>query len=702
MVRGSRQRLLRALASAVLLLVAGSVWQAAVPPGVAAAQTDLTFTSNSTWNVDPGAGRVHVLASVTATSHTSDSDGRRYYYDQLQLTLPEGATGFGATSLGQSLGIDVLSTTSSGVILVVALGQRLYSGQSGWFSLSFDLVDPGGSTDRDLRFGRNLMSFPVSAFGSPGQPGSSVTVVFPSSFTVQEEFGGLARVATGSSDIVFASGVIDDSTTLNAWFTAVQPVPASGFSVRLISVGPLQVVLRYWADDPGWADQVERVLRAGYPVLRDLIGLGDPIRTTLSVEEATSQQLGDFSGAYDQTNGKVSISYFADPFVIVHEAAHMWFNSTLSSERWVNEGFASYYAQQTIDKLGLTGHGPVLTDQLRRAAVPFNDWTGVAVPSSATDGYLYGASLDVARQIAAIAGQDGLRSVWAAARSGLAAYQPISGPRDEILADGGLDWRRLLDLLEQTTGRSFVSIWRGWVVNSTQASLLEQRRATLDVYAQALTAAGSWNLPPDIRRSLDNWDFDQATALMAQARTTLNQYGQIVAQAALEKTTPPPSLQRTFETGGTAAASLEAANELAVLDELASARRASSEDNGVTRAVGLIGTDPEANLVAARAAFSSGDLAKAMSLASAARLSWQSASTAGQFRVLGGICVFIGLLILLLVFVWTRGGKFQPGPGIAGGEAAPVPEATALTMTPVWKATSAQDGAPAATKNSKS
>ena len=270
------------------------------------------------------------------------------------------------------------------------------------------------------------MSFPVSAFGSPGTPGSSVTVVFPSSFTVQEEFGGLTRAGSGSGEIVFTSGAIDDATTLNAWFTAVKPVPASDFGVRSITIGPLQVTLRYWADDPGWADQVERVLRAGYPVLRDLIGLGDPIGTTLTVEEASTQELGGFSGAYDQTTGQVHISYFADPFVIVHEAAHMWFNSDLSSDRWVNEGFASYYAQQTIDKLGWIGHAPVLTDRLRKAAVPFNDWAAVGQPGSATEGYLYGASLDVARQIAAVAGQDSLR-----AGLGRCALGPSRVPADQ-------------------------------------------------------------------------------------------------------------------------------------------------------------------------------------------------------------------------------------------------------------------------------
>jgi len=664
MIRGSRRRL-RVLAAAGLLFAVGSTWQIAAPPTAVAAQTDLTFTSDCTWTADPEAARVHVEASITATSHTTDVDGRRYYYDTLQMTLPKGSEELVASSVGEPRAISILSESQSGVVLMVSLGRRLYAGDSDSFRLTFDVVDSGVSTDRDLRFGRNLMSFPVSAFGSPGVPGSSVTVVFPSSFTVQEEFGGLTRVVTSSADIVFASGAIDDPTALAAWFTAVKPVPESDFSVRQVSLGSLQVTLRYWADDPGWADQVERVLRAGYPVLSGLIGLGDPIAPKLDVEEASSQQLGGFSGAYDRAGGRVSISYFADPFVIVHEAAHLWFNSDLSSERWVNEGFASYYAAETLDKLGWIGHGPLLTDRLRKAAVPLSAWTTVGDPNSTANGYLYAASMEVAGRIAAIAGQDGLRAVWAAARSGRAVYQPANGSADELLGRGGADSRRLLDLLEQITGLTFVPIWSDWVVGTSDQALLAQRSAARAAYAQVQAAEGSWNLPPDLRRSMEEWEFDQSSVLIAQVRVLLDRRAEIVRQAALEGTTAPAGLQRAFETVGTAAAMSEAVTELAVLNELALARQVGSEDDGVARALGLIGTDPQANLADARVAFASGDLAKAMSLATKAQSSWESASAAGQVRVLGGLCVLVGLLMLLIVFVWTRVERRQPRPGAA-------------------------------------
>jgi tetratricopeptide (TPR) repeat protein len=660
MLTGARRSALRILVAAAILSVAASMSAVAAPAPVAAAQTNLDFISNSIWTADPSAGRVHVAVSVTATSRTVDTEGRRSFYDAVQLVLPPSTTAYeAATPTGQPVPVKVQSTSASGVIVVVALGQRLYSGESGSVSLTFDLVDSGGSTDRDLRLSRNVMSFPVTAWGSPGTPGSSVVVIFPSGFAVQEEYGGLTRAVFGSGEISFSSGTIDDATAFSAWFTAVQPVPPSGFLSRSVTIGPLQVALRYWADDPGWADRVESVLRDGYPILRDLIGIGDPIGTTLTVEEASSQEIGGFSGSYDQATGEVQISYFADPFVILHEAAHMWFNGDLTGDRWIQEGFSSYYAEQAVLKLGLVDHAPVLTARLSQAAVPLNDWVTAGQPSSATDEYLYGATLEVARQIAALAGQDGLRSVWSAARSETAAYQPSNGPKGEVDLSGAIDWRRLLDLLEQTTGRQYGAIWSQWIVSSAQGPLLQRRTTTRSAYFDARSAAGGWDLPPEIRRAMDGWQFDSALTLVAQAKAVLAQRDVIASSAAAAGTSAPPQLKDLFEKSGVAAASAEATREIAVLDALAAARRAESESQGGARALGLLGADPQAELAAAQEAFASGDMGRAMSLAESARSAWEGANGTAQARIFGAFAILAGLLLLLVVFAWTRGKRRQ-------------------------------------------
>jgi tetratricopeptide (TPR) repeat protein len=488
-----------------------------------------------------------------------------------------------------------------------------------------------------------------------------VTVYFPHQFTIQEEFGGLTRSVSDSGEVVFTSGLIDDSTEMSAWFTAVQPVPASDFRVRNLTIGSLSLSLRYWVDDVGWADQVERVMRAGYAVLRDMIGLGDPIVKKLTVEEASSQEIGGFSGSYDPTAGTVLVSYFADPFVILHEAAHMWFNVDLLSDRWAQEGFASYYAQQAVDRLGYADHAPVLTTRMRQSAVPLNDWIAAGDPNSAVDAYLYGASLEVARQVAEQVGQPAMTAVWLADRSGSAAYRALHGNPAEVPVGEPTDWRRLLDLLEQTSGRSCTEIWRAWIVDPSQAAMLDQRDVARAAYGAADHEAGAWNLPPEIRDSLDAWQFGQAIAYVAQARAILTQRDQIAAEALAEKTTPPTGLQAAFERSGLVAANLEATNELAVLAALSAARQAQTQSNGAAPAVGLLGADPAAELRSAREAFARGDLSQAESLANGARSAWQSANGAGQVRILGSLSVLAGSLLLLVTFVWARGVRAKGG-----------------------------------------
>jgi len=660
----------RILGSGAFLAAALLAGVASAPAPAAAAQLDLSYTSSSTWTADPVAGRVHVHAFVTVVSHTVDAGGRRFFYDNLLMTLPPATAGFEAAGMdGKPLEASVQSTARSGVALLVALGRRLYSGDTDAFELTFDLVDSGGSTDRDLRLRSNIVSFPVAAFGSPGARGSNVTVLFPAGFTVQEEYGDLTR-SPGTGQTVFVSGVLDDAGTLSAWFTAVRPVPQTDFSVRYARIGSLRVTLRYWSYDPGWADQVQRVLESGYPVLREAIGLGDPTGSVLTVEEASTQEIGGFSGLYDPATGQVSVSYLADPFVVLHEAAHMWFNDDLSTDRWIDEGFASYYAQQALRSLGMVDHSPVLTDRLTQAALPFNDWASAGQPGSAADGYLYAATLEVARQIGLEAGPGVLRTVWTDARSGTAAYQPLTGPRTETVVKGDLDWRRLLDLLEQKTGRSFQAIWRNWVISPGQSSLLRQRSSALTSYADAQGAAGSWNLPPEVRRSLDLWQFDTTTALVGQVHNILDQRDQVARLSSQEGTKPPATLRAAFETS-IGAASNEAANETGVLGELLAARQARANSEGATRALGLLGADPEADLAAARASFATGDLGRAMTLASQARQAWEGAATSGQIRLIGALLALAGLILLLFAMSLVRPSRRNmPVPVAAEGEIA--------------------------------
>jgi hypothetical protein len=671
MVRGSG-RSARGLIAAVAVALAGAIQAGPAAPSTLAASTGLAYTSTGIWTVDPALGRVHVDVQVLAISHAADTGTRRYYYSSLELTLPPSTQGYKATDAnGNVLPVTVQATVTSGVVVDVDFGQRLYAGQSILFDLKFDVVDMGGSTDRDLRIGQDLVSFPVKGFGSPGTPGSSVTVVFPAGFAVQEQFGTLTSQVDSLGRTVFASGPVPDAYALTAWFTGARNVPDADFQSETLAVGPIEVTLRYWSDDPGWASQVGRVVITGYPILRQLIGLGDPTATHLTIEEATSQGIGGFSGEYDPASSLVQISYFADPIVVLHELAHLWFNESLASDRWINEGFASYYAEKAVLRLGLPDHAPALGPSLMTAAEPLNSWTGSA-PGSATEAYLYGASLQAARDIANLAGTAGLAKVWAQARARTSAYaNPAAGGAD-LPARGVADWRRLLDYLELTTGKSYVDIWVEWVVTPQQASSLSTRDDLLADYSATSDQMGGWTMPPDVRTAMGGWQFGTAQVLLSQIRDVLDLRQQIDALAAQEGTTAPANLQTAFETGGTGDALDEANLELQALNTMAAAEKAKASSQGAVRVFGLIGTDPDSQLASARDAFARGDVPLALSLAESARSAWAGAAGAGQLRVVGVLAGTGGSLLLLGIFIWTRNGKRRPVAATKGAGPDPV------------------------------
>jgi hypothetical protein len=135
-------------------------------------------------------------------------------------------------------------------------------------------------------------------------------------------------------------------------------------------------------------------------------------------------------------------------------------------------------------------------------------------------------------------------------------------------------------------------------------------------------------------------------------------------------------------------------SELATLSELTQARLAGSSGDGVTRVLGLIGTDPQANLAEARVAFGEGDLARSTSLAAAARSSWDNASNAGGVRAAGGLLVLAGLLLLVIVLVSTR--LYRSPSDVGAGHEAEVDVGSAATnVAPVWNVGPGQDDTPA-------
>ncbi|HVA85276.1 MAG TPA: hypothetical protein VNF73_03040 [Candidatus Saccharimonadales bacterium] len=621
-------------------------------PTAARPLPDLSIVTAARYDVQPVAHRVRITVDATIANNRVDTKTTRYYFDTAVLAVLPGAKAFAVSSPGASPAVRVRSATATYTLLTIDLGRRLYSGHHTPLRLVFDLPDPGGAPSRDVLIGPTLASFPVWAFATASTPGSSVTVVFPAGYNVQVSAGQAPPASTDSNgSAVYRSGVLAAPLTFYWYFVADRP---GAFVERpmIVRVAGDQVplIIRAWADDPAWGTRIGSLFERGLPVLGTAIGL--PYRGQgLVVEEALSRTLGGYAGLYNPQASTIEVAYFAGAFVALHEAAHAWFNGSLVADRWIGEGFASYYATVASKALKLPVTPPRLTPDLTTQKLPLNAWPGVGRSNEGVENYAYAACYRLATLIAQRAGAAGLRAVWEAAASALSAYQPVRvGSIPETTTLGPPDWRALLDLLEERTSAQYTDLWRTWVVRPDEAQLLVTRQAARQAYARAVVAAGSWELPRVIRTAMASWQFGQATSLFALARTALAKRDEVNQRAAAAGLTAPAGMQAAFEgSAGPGAAAQIGEDELNAIDLIESAAATSGRTNGLFDQIGLMGFQPDEQLARARTEFDSGDLAASRAYAAAAAEAWATAGDRGVQRIVLVSIVAVACLVLLVM-----------------------------------------------------
>ena len=616
------------------------------PAEVHAASQPLRFTSNARYDVQPKDRRVRVTVDLRMTNPSKDTATTAYYYDHAFVQVMAGASSFDVDGPGTPR-VRVVQRSKQDVQLRIDFGQRLTSGKSATYKLVFYLKDPGGAATRDLRVGDSLVSFPVWAFATRSTSGSTVTVVFPKGYDVQVEAGQIpAPTAEDDGRTIFRTGRLAKPLEFFAYLVADRPGAYRDALVDTQILGaPVRVQVRSWEDDEPWGKRVGRLLKAALPVLGTRIGLDWPeFAQPLTVQEAVSRTTGGYAGLFDPTAGKVEIAYYADDFVVLHEAAHAWFNGSLLGDRWSNEAFASYYATVAATELEREIRIEELTDELRESRIPLNAWGPVGSGDIAEEDYAYAASLALARAIAERAGDEGLQAVWADAQARVGAYQPAGGGAAEVV-EGPPDWRGLLDLLEDRTEATYDDLWREWVARDTDLSLLDARAQTRQRYDAIVTAAGDWNLPRPIRDALRAWRFSDAAALLSDADAALANRTSVTQAAESAGLTPPPTLRLAFEDDdGFDDAAAEATAELDVIARYVAAEALRPAEITPILTLGLWGLTPEAQLDRAREAFQDGDLAGSAAASQDVSTTWANAESVGQARAIS-----IGLIALALL-----------------------------------------------------
>ena len=641
----------------------------AVPPAaepVRAATPDLTIVSEATYDVQPDRRRVRITVDLTLRNRLSDTATRRFYFDRAFLAVLPGTSGFKLSNGGS---VRATRKTKDFTLLQLNLGSRLFSGKSATYRLTFDLRDRGGSLTRNVRVGDSLASFPVWAFASDSTPGSSVTVVFPEGYTVQVESGEIpAPTLDPNGRTIFRTGRLDAPLTFFAYLVADRP-GAYDEQVRTAEVGgsPVSLRIRAWKDDPQWAERIGGLFTRGLPELGTEIGLPWPRDGGLVIEESVSRSTGGYAGLFNPDTGKVEVAYYADDFVVLHEAAHAWFNGTLLVDRWATEAFASFYALRAAKALEVKASGDEMTDALRESRIQLNAWGAIGREQAAVEDYAYAATLELATLVAQRAGIAGLSEVWKDAADNVGAYQPptdtagattgsTTATSDPERVPGPPDWRGLLDLLEENTDATYDDLWREWVVRPEDAALLDARAEARARYAAVVDEAAGWSLPKPIRDALRAWQFEAASGLLAEADGVLARRDELDEAAGRVGLSPPDNLEVAFEgDDGFADATVEADAQADTIERYADALAARPSDPNVFVQLGLWETTPDADLADARRAFAAGDLEGAARSADLALATWLGAEQVGQGRALTiGLAVLAALLLLLIAAYLVR------------------------------------------------
>ena len=383
----------------------------------------------------------------------------------------------------------------------------------------------------------------------------------------------------------------------------------------------------------------------------DRIGLPWPAYDPpLTVREAVSRSTGGYAGLFDPREGRVDIAYYADDFVVLHEAAHAWFNGSLLADRWASEAFASYYGSAAAFDLGLKVTTDVLTDELQASRIALNDWGPVGSEAVAVEDYAYAAALEVARLIAARAGGDGLRAVWADAAAGVGAYQPLGGGTETV--DGPPDWRGLLDLLEARTDATYDDLWRTWIARPTDLPLLDARAEARARFAAIRTQAADWRLPRADPRRAPGVAVRRRDAAARWRRRRARARAEVEAAADAAGLVPPASLRSAFEDNdGFEDAAVEATAELDTIARYEAAVALRPGEVTPLIALGLWGETPELELTAARAAFARGDLQAAQEASGTAAAVWGGAASLGQDRALSIAAIILALVMLIALVI---------------------------------------------------
>lgn len=639
----------RSAVTAALALACALVAAGIAQPAPTAAADGLIVASDARYDVVPDERRVRVTVDAVATNVTPDSATHFFVFTGTTLPLQPGATAIAASSGGFPLAVNVLEDTPDYVAVEVLFSVEVHYQQSYAFRLTFDLPDTAGDPPLDTVVRQSFVGFPVLAFASADAATSSVVIGWPDGYHLDIPFGEMRQELSLGVLLLTARDLADPDTFI-AYVTGEREGGRTRQELTVpMADGDATLLMRAWEDDPDWLARQSDVLSAGLPALERAIGVNFPVTGTLAVSEHAYRHLGDYVGFFDPLAATIEMRFDADALTALHEAAHAWFNGNWFEDRWILEGFASYYSEIVSTQLGYEVTGNGLTPEITASAFQLNGWLPPTLDEPEREDYGYAASPVVATEIATLAGADGLQAVWrAVADEALAYAAPGDEPRDAEDPEPE-SWQRFLDLLENLTAADYDPIWREWVLTDADVPELDARDSARAHFDEAVEAADDWTLPRSTRVLMDAWSFAAAEDELAGAHEIFDDRETLAAKAAALELEPTGDLRDAFEDGGLPAATAEIVEQRAALAAIEDAMAAMGPERTLIEGAGLIGeVDPAVSLDAARAAYEGGEDADARAEADSAVEGRVAIGERGRLRI--GI-VAGGLLTLDLLTI---------------------------------------------------
>lgn len=611
-------------------------------PVAAASVAEYRMSTAVRYAVDPAVGAIAVTVGVEFTNTLPDPPGQVSGFDHVDLAVHDGASAVAAADANGALAVAVESRSGVTVASVKARTRVRYK-QSVAFTLSYRLAD-GSAPDVHVR--AEVVKFEVYGFGTSSQ----VTVDLPAGYQVRAD--GDPMVSKPEAGVTrLTSGSIAEPDRWLALVTASGPTTYVTHSATVaLASGTVDLQVRAWTGDAGWGEQTLAMLVGALPRLEQAIGLPYPRVGPLVVTEMVGSE--GSAGELPVSSAGVQVGFDQSPFTVLHQAAHIWINDELASDRWIREGLASHYAARVAVQLGepVPYDPAVRSSELASDGRPLAAW-GTAAPVAATDAYAYAASWAFVDRIALAVGEAQLSDALRRVVAGLSAYDPASpdaGSRN-LPTYAPVDSRRLLDQLAAVSRADLAELFGEAVLGASAGPELTLRAAARVAYRKLAASAGDWGVPDPIQVAMAAWRFDEARPAIAAAAAWLVERNSLIAKIGGAGLAMPSELRARFATdGGGPDARAELDAERAVVDPYVELQKRATGQRGPLDAIGMFGADdPLQLLAAARNSFGQGDLRAAAETLDRVAMQLNRAPTNGVVRIASAavLLTVIGLIV---------------------------------------------------------